>query len=685
MRGMKRKRGLMAIFMSLILMVTAVGFMVNGITVQAMDPNAKATFTITTTIADGVTAPQHYNIAWTLYLAATNTPADNTSNPGETLQGSFNETVNASGVINFQNITESQRGDYYLKITGTAAGLTIKMNGSDITSEIEGAGKDVSLTEGGINLRYEQAPPNNNPGQDSGQDQGPAQQYSNAAKIEYIAHPGEWSVKPMVREQYNAEGDVAQDDPNHVSYERYAYTAGVMINGGQRNNVLDRYTYDADISGLNNQKIGYNRENSDNTVDITFFTSWGNMFEGNVTINGIVYPVNNYIDFSDRNSYLNHVSGQEVNFTITDVPVSNNIDAEGAEIYQIDIQVRPIEEEECVVGNFLWSNDPRMDPEVTGVEDDMYIGHSELTLLSVTYDDGTGEQTKSIDALKNPDGSSVYPYLQIDSGTNNETGAEFGSMFIPEGSWVTMKIEPEYGYQVKSFSLNGDQVNTGDDMSVFSFQIGKGNFHIGAKVEPVEDETRVTATDSNIEAATVELADGTLDRGSARMYLENAEVSSDKKSDFDEFATSTGTEIDSYVDIHMDQVFYKGTGNDDDVWSNEMNDLSQAATIKLKLDGYDGEDVVLLHNIHNGDDYEEIPLTYNAVDGTYEGEVTSFSNFAIAKKMAAPGNTSSTSVATKTTSPKTFDPLNSVFWMIMMGLGVVLFIYGWSEIKLERK
>ena len=153
---MKRNRirkGALSLFMTAIMVVAAVGFMANGITVQAMDPNA--TFTITTTIADGVTAPQHYNIDWTLYLAATNSPADDTSNPGETLHGSFNETVNASGVINFQHITESQRGNYYLKITGTAAGLTIRMNGSDITSEIEGAGKDVSLTEGGINLRYE--------------------------------------------------------------------------------------------------------------------------------------------------------------------------------------------------------------------------------------------------------------------------------------------------------------------------------------------------------------------------------------------------------------------------------------------------------------------------------------------------------------------------------------------------
>ena len=256
-RRIRKRKGLMAIFMSLTMIVTAVGFMVNGITAQAIDPNA--TFTITTTIADGVTAPQHYNIEWTLYLAATNTPADDTSNPGEILHDSFNETVNASGVINFQHITQSQRGDYYLKITGIAAGLTIRMNGADITNEIEGAGRDVPLTEGGINLRFEQAAQNNNPGDPGGQGQNPPAQYSNHAKIVYSAPPGEWSCHPMVRDRYN-DNSVGPDDANHVAYSDYVYTAGVYINaGGQRTQCAAQYNYEEAgnyASQFNNQVIG---------------------------------------------------------------------------------------------------------------------------------------------------------------------------------------------------------------------------------------------------------------------------------------------------------------------------------------------------------------------------------------------------------------------------------------------
>ena len=125
----------------------------------------------------------------------------------------------------------------------------------------------------------------------------------------------------------------------------------------------------------------------------------------------------------------------------------------------------------------------------------------------------------------------------------------------------------------------------------------------------------------------------------------------------------------------MDQVFFKGTGNDDDVWANQMNDLNDAATLKLKLDDYSGEDIVLLHNVHDGDNFEEIPLTYNAADGTYEGKVTSFSNFAIAKKTTTATATTPTQSVLVAKSPKTDDITNNIYW-IMMGIGAVIVVFG---------
>ncbi|MCR5355715.1 MAG: hypothetical protein K6E43_09025 [Lachnospiraceae bacterium] len=667
----KLKKGILSLFMTAIMALTAVGFL-NVSTAEAIS-YTPFDFQLIVQPAPNNNLPQNFNVDWQLVKASDKTAVNPSDVGGSPTNGTFNQDDFASSTtqtINFVHVDNVN--EYQLKLTGQFAGATVRDGVADITSELEGSGRFVNLSNQVLTLQVEL--PNNNPGQNpgpgqnSGQNPGPAQNYSNSAKIHLTAPAGSWTVSPMVDEDYDAKN---QDGTASAPYNRYAFTTSVSINGGQNTDKMNQYKKDENISRFQDQTIGYNRDGAAGTVSITFRNNWANMFEGNININGTDYDVSQFIDYSNRNQWLNDVVRQDVEFTIDNVPVSTTLDG-SAEVYNIEVKVRPIEESECLIGNFLWSNDPMMDPETTGMPDDRYIGHSRLTLLSVTYDDGTGEQTKSIEEMQ----TMGAPYLQYKEDVDNSTGANMSEMFLPEGSWVTMKIEPEYGYQVKSFSVNGNDVRTSDE-SVFSFKIGKGNFHIGAHVEKVEDEARVNAADVSISGADVELAAGTLDRGSARLYVDDTQLTPTKTTEFESYATSTGTKIDSYVDIHMDQVFYKGTGNDDDVWANPMNDLNDAATIKLKLDDYSGEDIVLLHNEHDGDNFEEIPLTYNAADGTYEGKVTSFSNFAIAKKTSAAATVTSAPAqkVTVAKSPKTDDITNIIYW-IMMGIGAVIVVFG---------
>ena len=133
----------------------------------------------------------------------------------------------------------------------------------------------------------------------------------------------------------------------------------------------------------------------------------------------------------------------------------------------------------------------------------------------------------------------------------------------------------------------------------------------------------------------VELAEGTLETGSARLQVEDANVSAAKEAAFESEAEDAGYEIDSYLGISLDQVFYKGTGNSDDVWTNSMEDLENAATISLTLDGdLDGDDVAIIHNIHNGEEFEVIDAEYDADTKTVTFPADSFSDFAIATKKA---------------------------------------------------
>ena len=297
-------------------------------------------------------------------------------------------------------------------------------------------------------------------------------------------------------------------------------------------------------------------------------------------------------------------------------------------------------------------------------------------MISVTYDDGIGEYTKSIDELKDEDGNDVYPFLHVNEHIEEGTGIEIGEMAVPEGAWVTMKIEPEYGYQVKSFNLTGEDIKLGDT-SVFSFRVGKGNFHIGAHVEEQEDDVKIDA--DIISNAAVELADGTLETGSARLSISEPEISSEKKEEFDNQAAKSGYEIESYLDIGLNQVFYQGTGNSDDVWAIPMEDLEDSATIYLQLEeGVSINDIEIIHNIHNGKDFEVLDVeVFDEEARVIKVNVNSFSNFAIAKKIktavTTPSTTTVKTTATNISSPKTGDPITDmIFIMMIVSAGLLL-------------
>ena len=77
--------------------------------------------------------------------------------------------------------------------------------------------------------------------------------------------------------------------------------------------------------------------------------------------------------------------------------------------------------------------------------------------------------------------------------------------------------------------------------------------------------------------------------------------------------------VNNVLDIKLDQVFYKGSTDSSDVWTNSLGsseDLRTPATITLKLDeGVDGDTVVLVHEKHDGT-YEVIDTTYDKTNHT---------------------------------------------------------------------
>ena len=362
---------------------------------------------------------------------------------------------------------------------------------------------------------------------------------------------------------------------------------------------------------------------------------------------------------------------------------------------------QPIEEEECYVGNFLWSKDETFAPDGAHPDAGLYIGHSSLVLQSVSFDDGDGSGYKNWTLNINDNGQTAeynytengreLPYVHLGLNRENfETHEMMSEMLIPSGSKVTMVITPEPGYQVVDFTgvdFDDGSVQLPGGQCVYTFTVGTGNFHIGAVVEKVDNDAKVKA--ESVEDAMVELADGTLKAGTARLSVNDAELSAVKESQFTDVAQAEGLEIDDVLDISLDQIFYQGKGNSDEVWSNPMEDLEEPATIGLDLDeDFTGQDVYVIHNIHDGEEYE----VYQAeiIDAT-KGQVAipadSFSSYAIATKpistvtpekkdeTSAKDATVTKKAEVKSTKPATSDSMNLILISVLAAVSAAGIIF----------
>ena len=156
----------------------------------------------------------------------------------------------------------------------------------------------------------------------------------------------------------------------------------------------------------------------------------------------------------------------------------------------------------------------------------------------------------------------------------------------------------------------------------------------------------VKADSQKVKSGEISLGNN-LEAGSAQLTINDVELSPDKIKGFENAAGDYT--ISNYLDIDLYNVFYKGKNDSEDVWSNKIDELEKEATITLKLaDGLTADDIVIVHNIHNGEKYEIIQIeSYDSTTNTITFKTKSFSNYAIATK------TTSTKEENKTTNNET--------------------------------
>ncbi|MBQ3261506.1 hypothetical protein IJH29_02540 [Candidatus Saccharibacteria bacterium] len=378
----------------------------------------------------------------------------------------------------------------------------------------------------------------------------------------------------------------------------------------------------------------YNDDGESETVSFRIETLW-HIKLTHLLINDAEIDIAELIDYDNQESYLSHYEYQVVSL---EMEVPKAIDG----IYNIAVTVAPNENQH--IGNFLWTADPAQ------ASGENYIGHSSISPVAVEYTLGgiTYSCNMNTAICQQIDAETSEELLACNLAEDEECGipyvefwadpeAEFddGSLTVPAGARITMRIVPDYGYQVLNVNM-ADLVTTDDGIGEFTFTVPAGAAYFVADVVEISDT--VNPTTAKVSSGAIDLgAQTTLDHGTARLDIEDIELTDETKEKFADVVSKDGYEVKDYLNISLYNITYRGT--EDEAWEEPVESLNEPATITLQLEeGVNGNDVVIVHEKHDGS-YEIIPTTYDPVTNTLTFTTASFSNYAIASRTTSAPNT----------------------------------------------
>lgn len=247
---------------------------------------------------------------------------------------------------------------------------------------------------------------------------------------------------------------------------------------------------------------------------------------------------------------------------------------------------------------------------------------------------------------------------------NNPGDEKGGHIVVEAGKQVTVRLTPDYGYQLKGVSLNGGVTLAPQaEVSTFTFTMPDTNVHFKGIFTQTQDEINTTGT--KVSSASVENGANAAPSGNLRLTVEDSDANTTNALAQVENAVSAEA-----VNLTLDQIVSKGDGTN---WENTVTQFDQPVKMKLQVADYDtaaGYEVVREHNGNL------TKLTTSVSEnGTLTFETNQFSTYFIVKtaKKADNGNaktekSSNTSSTTASSAAESTD--NAITAQSVSGEGV---------------
>lgn len=199
---------------------------------------------------------------------------------------------------------------------------------------------------------------------------------------------------------------------------------------------------------------------------------------------------------------------------------------------------------------------------------------------------------------------------------------------VTPGTTVTIKLIPDYGYQLKTTDLNGATVAAGSEVSTFTFEMPSTNLHLAALFEKTEDVIVNNAT--GVSGVSITNGGNAASSGNLRMTVtDNSSYSTDVTT----VVTDSKAEKVTSLDLSLENIVSKGNGN---YWSNDVTEFTNPINVGLDLDLpalSEGETYSVVRD-HNGT-LTELNTSYDASTGSIIFETNQFSTYTIIKKTAS--------------------------------------------------
>lgn len=212
---------------------------------------------------------------------------------------------------------------------------------------------------------------------------------------------------------------------------------------------------------------------------------------------------------------------------------------------------------------------------------------------------------------------------------NNPGDEKGGHIAVEAGKQVTVRLTPDYGYQLKGVSLNGGVTLAPQaEVSTFTFTMPDTNVHFKGIFTQTQDEINTTGT--KVSSASVENGANAAPSGNLRLTVEDSDANTTNALAQVENAVSAEA-----VNLTLDQIVSKGDGTN---WENPVTQFDQPVKMKLQVADYDtaaGYEVVREHN----GNLTKLTTSVSE-DGTLTFETNQFSTYFIVKtaKKADNGN-----------------------------------------------